>query len=107
MNPFDGLARYLLGRLEQKIIQGWARVLFQMIFSGVATFLIVCGGTLLKTNSWTAGVGSGMVFSAVVMIAFFRRSPQTAGMMAILPQSEAEIEIKTDLQTIQRAEAKK
>jgi uncharacterized membrane protein YjjP (DUF1212 family) len=107
MNPFDGLARYFLGRIQQRVYQDWMRMLFQMGFSGMVTFLFVCGGTLVKTGSWTASIGGGMVFSAVIMVAFFRRSPQTAGMIALLPQEEAIKEINLDIQTIQRAEAKK
>ena len=39
MNPFDGLAKYLLGLWNRKILQNWLRLLFQMGFSAVVSFL--------------------------------------------------------------------
>jgi hypothetical protein len=107
MNPFDGLAKYLLGRLEQKVLQGWARFLFQMAFSAFVTFCFVCGTVMLSTKSVIAGVGSGMVMVAIVLTVFFRTSKLTAGMIAVLPSAEAAEEIATGLQTITKPEEKK
>ena len=100
MNPFDGLAHYLLGRLEQKIIQAWTRFLFQMAFSAVVSFLFTCGSVMVGTKSVIIGVGSGMVTSAVVLTVFFRTSKLTAGMQAVLPEAEAVAEMATGIQTI-------
>jgi hypothetical protein len=100
MNPFDGLAHYLLGRLEQKIIQAWTRFLFQMAFSAVVSFLFTCGTVMVSTKSVIVGVGSGMVMTAIVLTVFFRTSKLTAGMQAVLPSSEAEQELLTGIQTI-------
>lgn len=107
MNPFDGLAKYLLGRLEQKILQGWLKLLFQMAFSGVVSFLFVCGTVMVSTKSAVTGIGSGMVVSAMAMMVLFRRTPQTAGMTVVLPGEEAAKEITTDWQISTRAEDKK
>jgi hypothetical protein len=100
MNPFDGLARYFLGRLEQKIIQGWCRFLFQLTFSAVVTFLFTCGSVMVKTKSVILGVGSGMVMTAIILTVFFRTSKLTAGMVAVLPSAESEQELLTGIQTI-------
>lgn len=107
MNPFDGLAKYLLGRLEQKILQGWLRLIFQMAFSGLVSFLFVAGSVMLSTKSVITGIGSGMVISAMAMMVLFRRMPQTAGMTVVLPGEEAAKEIITDWQISTRAEDKK
>lgn len=107
MNPFDGLAKYLLGRLEQKILQSWARFLFQMAFSAFVTFCFVCGSVLTTTRSTVTGVGTGMVAVAIVLTVFFRTSKLTAGMIAVLPSAEATEELATGLQTIIRPEDKK
>jgi len=100
MNPFDGLAKYLLGRLEQKIIQSWARFLFQMAFSAIVSFLFTCGTVMVSTKSVIVGVGSGMVMTAIVLTVFFRTSKLTAGMQAVLPSEEAAQELLTGIQTI-------
>jgi hypothetical protein len=98
MNPFDGLAKYLLGRLEQRILQNWARLIFQMGFSAVVSFLFTCGTVMLATRSALTGIGSGMVVASMSMMVLFRRTPQTAGMTVVLPGAEAEKEINTDWQ---------
>ena len=100
MNPFDGLAKFLLGRLEQKIIQQWARFLFQMAFSAGVTFLFTCGSVMVSTKSVLVGVGSGMVMTAIVLTVFFRSSKLTAGMQAVLPSEEAAQELATGIQVI-------
>lgn len=103
MNPFDGLARYLLGRLEQKVFQSWMKLLFQMGFSGIVSFLFVCGTVMVSTRSAVLGIGSGMVVGAMAMMVLFRRSPQTANMTVVLPAAEAEKEINTDWQISTRS----
>lgn len=107
MNPFDGLAKYLLGRLEQKILQSWARFIFQMAFSAFVTFCFTCGTVMLSTRSAITGVGSGMVMVAIVLTVFFRTSKLTAGMIAVLPSAEAAEEIATSLQTIEKPDQEK
>lgn len=107
MNPFDGLAKYLLGRLEQKILQSWARFLFQMAFSAFVSFCFTCGTVMLATRSVLSGIASGLVMVAIVLSVFFRTSKLTAGMIAVLPSAEAAEEIATGLQTISRPEDKK
>ena len=107
MNPFDGLAKYLLGRLEQKILQAWARFLFQMAFSAFVSFCFVCGSVMLKTRSVILGIGSGLVIVAIVLTVFFRTSKLTAGMIAVLPSAEAAEELATGIQVITKPEDKK
>jgi hypothetical protein len=107
MNPFDGLAKYLLGRLEQKVIQNWARFLFQMAFSAMVTFLFTCGSVLVSTKSVITAVGSAMVMAAIVLTVFFRTSRLTAGMQAVLPSEEAAQELATGIQTISKPELTK
>lgn len=104
LNPFDGLAKYLLGRLEQKIIQAWARLLFQMALSGFISFFLICGGALVGGASLKASVGSGMVIVALVETAFFRSSPLTKGMSLVLPAEEAQKELNTNFETITKPE---
>ena len=106
MNPFDGLAKYLLGRLEQKILQSWARFLFMMAFSAFVSFCFTCGSVLLTTKSAVTGIGSGLVMVALVLTVFFRTSKLTAGMTAVLPSAEAAEEIATGFQTIIKPEEK-
>jgi hypothetical protein len=104
MNPFDGLAKYLLGRLEQRVLQRWAKFLFQMAFSAFVTFLFTCGTVLCGTDNELLAVGSGMVMTAIVLTVFFRSSRLTAGMQIVLPADEAAKELATGIQTITRPE---
>ena len=100
MNPFQGLASFFLGVLEQRTIQKWASLIFQMAFSAGVSFLYVCSAALIAGGTFKFAIGSGMGIMAIVLTVFFRTSPLTKNMMAVLPESEAKSEIETNLQVI-------
>lgn len=102
MNPFDGLAHFFLGLIEQKKIQNWYKLFFTLIMSAVLTFLYVAGTALSTGASGLVSFGLGMVASAVVMTVVLRRSPLTKGMLFVLPSEEATKELETNLQVIQK-----
>lgn len=102
VDPFAALAQIILGIYNGRKVQQWISLLFQMAFSAVSTFLFVCGTSLATSRNWPISLGSGMISSALVLVIFFRRSPLTKGMMAVLPQDEAKTEINTDIQVIER-----
>ena len=103
--------------LEQKILQDWLKLIFEMFGSGFVTFLIVFGGVLsgstavklvfhvdpfpgVPAGNWALAVGLGSISAGVLMIAVFRRSPRSKGMIMLLPSWEATAEINTDTETI-------
>ena len=102
LDPVSGLAKFALGLIEHKTLQAWARLIFGMVFSGIVSFLIACGGALVAGRSAAVSVGTGMLMSGVLMTVLFRTSPLTKGIKVALPEQEAELEIKTDAQTIER-----
>jgi hypothetical protein len=109
MNPFDGLAKYFLGRIEQKIYQAWVRLVFQIAMSMLGSFLFIAGSTMVAAVASSSpsvavvlGIGTGMMFSALVLVYFLRRSPLTKGMMFVFPSAEAAKELETGFQTIER-----
>jgi hypothetical protein len=57
---------------------------------------------LIKTQNWALSIGSGMVVSSVSLAVFFRMSPLTKGMMAVLPAEEAAKELNTNIQIIEK-----
>jgi hypothetical protein len=105
MNPFDALATFVLGRIEQGVWALWVKFLFEMAFSAVVSFLFTCGSVLTMTRSPSVAIGSGMVMAAIAMVTLFRREKNklTKGMLVVLPSAEAAQEIATDLQTIQKS----
>jgi uncharacterized transporter YbjL len=109
VNPFTGLAEYFLGRIQQKVYQAWTRLLFQIAMSMLGSFLFIAGGTMVAAAAKFApsvalvlGLGSGMMFAAMVLVYFLRRSPLTKDMMFVFPAEEAAREIETNFQTIQK-----
>ena len=80
----------------------WARLVFTMGFSGSVSFLVTCGGSLVAHRAPWEAVGTGMCSAAVMMTVLFRRSELTKGMTVALPSSEADAEIKTNTQVIQK-----
>lgn len=109
MDPFQGLASLILGKLKDSTIALWWKFLFELLFSGAVSFLLVCGVTLVSSKSWAIAAGTGMLTSAVCMTVVFRKesSRLTKGMLVVLPELEAVKEVETDLQTIQKSEEKK
>jgi hypothetical protein len=123
----DGIAKFVLGLIEHKVLQGWIRLLFSMLGSGILTFMLVCGGSLvgvktlvlifgasvanalpssLPAGDWGFSVGLGFVFSAVMMIAVFRRDPLSKGIMFVLPSWEAAAELNTNIEVIEPQQQK-
>jgi len=105
MDPFAGLADFILGRLKESLLGQWFKFLFEMAFSGLASFLFVCGCVLVTTKSWAGGAGGGMIAASVSMISLFRKeqSRLTKGMLVVLPAEEATKELATDLQNIAKS----
>jgi len=105
MDPFQGLATFILGKLKDSTVALWWRLLFELAFSAVVSFLIICGTLLVTTNSPTEAIGGGMIASAVSMTVLFRResSRLTKGMLVVLPQIEATKELETDEQIIEKS----
>ena len=68
MDPFQGLADFILGRLKQIGGRASGSVFYlSWGFLAVVSFLLICGVTLVSSNSWPFAIGSGMVTAAVVM----------------------------------------
>ena len=106
MDPFGALASFALGWMKKTALAQWVKLIAELLFSGVVSFLFVCG-TLLgslaiagTSHLWPIAIGAGMVASAVSMTALWRASPLTKGLTVVLPQEEAAKEIETNLQTI-------
>lgn len=106
MDPFQGLASFVLGRLKASAIALWLRFLFEILFSAIVSFLIIFGSVLVSSRSWTLAVGSAAITASVVMTVVFRKesSRLTRGMFVVLPSLETNQEINTNLQTIQKPE---
>lgn len=121
MDPFQGLAKLVLGKLEQGIVSAWLKFLFELIFSAVVSYLFTAGGILAGTELTGAlpampaadlalvARGAGMVAAAVSLTALFRKESGrlTKGMFVVLPSEEAAKEIATNLQVIEKPGEKK
>jgi hypothetical protein len=95
--------------MEQSMLAAWLKFLFQLGFSAVASFLFSCGGFLLAGKPAGISIGFGMTWAACSMVYLFRRerSKLTSGMMVALPESEAEKELASNFQIIEKTEEKK
>lgn len=107
MNPFDALAQYFLGKIQQKVYQTWMRLLFQIAVSMIGSFLFIAGATMVASvakmpagDALVLGLGSGMVTAACVLVYYVRRDPNLKGMMFVFPQAEAEKELNSNMQVI-------
>lgn len=104
MDPFQGLASFILGKMKDSTVGLWWKLIFEMVFSGVVSFLTVCGSLLASGVRYSVAIGTGMVTAAVALTYLFRKetSRLTKGMLVVLPSLEANKELNTDLQSIQK-----
>lgn len=103
MDPFQALAKTILGIWEGKKIQQWAILLFEIALSGILGFLLACGGCLVSGTRVSLAIGSGMISAAVGMLLVFQRSPLTKGMLLVIPKlDEAAQQLAHTGQTVQR-----
>jgi len=106
MIDFLGIAGALSSTITKLIelhrIDKWCRLVFTMGFSGVVSFLGTCGGAFIAHRPTWEGIGEGMVSAAVMMTVLFRRSDLTKGMIVALPEAEAEVEMKTPTEIIEK-----
>ncbi len=80
----------------------WVTLLTSLGFSGTVSFLFTCGSSLMAGKSWPLSIGAGMVMAAVMLTVVWRRSPLTKGTTVALPEAEAEKELGTNLQVIDK-----
>ncbi|PSH05138.1 MAG: hypothetical protein CXZ00_02995 [Acidobacteria bacterium] len=102
MDPFSGLATFILGRLKQSAISLWLKLLFELGFSATVSFLLTCGTTLVSTRSATLAIGSGMIVASVAMTLVFRKTKLTKGLTVVLPQAELDAESGNQMQVIEK-----
>jgi hypothetical protein len=121
MNPFNAIAELILGKIRDGIVVAWLKFLFELVFSGVVTYLFAAGGVLTGvelTGTLPAmpaadlaliSHGVGMIAAAVSLTGLFRKESGrlTKGMLVVLPAAEAAKEINTDLQYIEKTGEKK
>lgn len=104
MDPFGALATFVLGKIKEGVWAQWLRLLFEIAVSAVVSFLFVCGGMLAAGQRAGVAIGGGMVTAALIIVAFLRRDAGklTKGMFFVFPAGEAQKEIDTGLETLQK-----
>lgn len=104
MDPFGALATFILGKIKEGVWAEWLRLLFEMTVSALVSFLFVCGGMLGVGQGPGESIGTGMVMAALILVAFLRRDANklTKGMFFVFPAGEAQKEIDTGLETLQK-----
>ena len=104
MDPFRALASFILGKFEQSLIARWAKFLFCLGFSGIVTFLGVCGVMLAGSGDYALAIGSGMITSAVMMLAVYFGWPDgnlRKGMFIAVPENLVEKQSDPKIDRIQ------
>lgn len=109
MDPFGALAKMVCDRLEHAFISKWLKLIFEIVMSNYVTYLVVTGGALFSGASYNVARGLGMGAMAAITGAFLRRerSGLTAGMFFVFPEVQAEQEIKTDIEVLQKPDKEK
>jgi hypothetical protein len=106
IDPLNDFLTFFLQKAKNSTLALWWRLIFEMVFSSIVSFETVCGVTLVSGGRPSLAVGNGLIASAVALTYLFRKesSRLTKGMLVVLPELEAEKELNSNLQTIQKAE---
>lgn len=83
-------------------IDQWALLLIQLSYSFWLSLAFTCGGALTVHRPPWEAFGEGLVAGSTYAVVLWRRSPLTKGLMLVLPEKEAEVEMQTNLQVIQK-----
>lgn len=102
MDPFQGLADFVLGRLKQSAIALWLKLLFTLSFSATVAFLFISGTVMLKTGSALTGIATGMISAAICMLGVFQTSKLTKGLLVVIPKAVMDTEAQTATQIISK-----
>ena len=120
MDPFQGLASFVLGKLKQSAEMQLAKVLFQLLITAWGSFFLTCGGVLTtyalnhlvrgaafeSGAVWALALGSGMTVMVVCVTYWIRTDPSKLfkGMRFVLPSEEAAKELAQNVETLQKPE---
>ena len=109
MDPFNAIGNFILGKIKEGIWAAWLKLLFELGFSMVIAFLFVCGAALAQGTRGPIAIGLGMVTAAVCMVNLFRRERNRLmkGMILVLPATESQAELNTDLQLLEKPDKEK
>lgn len=102
MNPFNAIGELVLGLIKARRLQAWCSLVFELAFSAVVSFLYVCGTALVAGQPAPVAIGAGMVMAATSCMLVYRRSPATRGMTVALPGEEANTELNSSMQVVQK-----
>lgn len=102
MDWVQGAVSLINGIIAQHKLDQWYRLIFSMLFSGLVTFLYVCGSALAAQRRTAEAIGEGMLAAAVCCTILYRRSPLTKGTTVALPEPEAQTEMNSDAQIISK-----
>ena len=100
MDPFQGLASFILGRLKQSATSLWLKLIFTMTLSATITLCFFTGTVTLKTGSLQTGFATGLVMVALVLLALFKMSPLTKNLVIALPTEIVEEANKQNVQIV-------
>ena len=100
MDPFQGLAAFILGRLKQSAMVLYLKAIFSMLASSAISFLLVCGTSLVSTRQWTVSVGSGMIVAAVALTVAFKQSELAKKLAIVVPVLEGQAENVDGMKTL-------
>ncbi len=120
MDVFAGLAGFVLGKLKQSAVAQWWRLLFELIISGVLSFLrgfavsvAALGASDLTSAThleaalvFVLSLGAGAGWAAISMTVLLRseQAKLLRGMTFVLPGDEAAAEINADVQMIHKSD---
>jgi hypothetical protein len=88
--------------IHQHRVDEWTFLIIQIVFTFTMAGCFVAGGALTAgTPPWRA-LGGGLVIAVTCTVRVWRKSQLTKGSIVVLPAEEAEKELDTNLQTIQK-----
>lgn len=102
MDWVTGVANLITGLVKAHRLNEWVKLIIQLIASDLLSWQFTEGSALSATTPPMIARGLGLVAGAVMATVIWRRSPLTRGLMLALPAKEAEVELDSNTQVIQK-----
>ena len=86
MNPFDGLAKLIVGFVHEGHLQAWSRLAASIAATAFVSFFGTLGTSIVAGHEPLAiAIGHGSLVMALMVLAIWLRNPLTRGIPILYP----------------------
>jgi len=86
MNPFDGLAKLIVGFVHEGHLQAWSRLAASILATAFVSFFGTLGTSIVAGREpMVIAIGHASLFMALMVLALWLKNPLTRGIPILYP----------------------